>query len=209
MNNYLLNRGQDINANRAGQGLLETIIENLSLAQWNFHLNHTNFVNINNLVAIYDSVYCRISFVFSLQQTPRHDELVISYGRSHAQNEEPYMNWRGKNNRCWHNILIPLRFLDGLSPSDAVHQSKTKNQSPVFIEKFRKSELGVRLFNEYPPKASIAMHSAIWQHYGQKLFALFDLRNPKLWDEYEAFVKEYYKLLDIKASFGPPYENIC
>src|SRR5210317_121476 len=34
----------------------------------------------------------------------------------------------------------------------------------------------------------------IWEHYGQSLFDLFDLRQPELWKEYRVFLKEYYQL---------------
>jgi hypothetical protein len=209
MSTYLLNRGQANDATKFGQALLDIIGENLDLKRWNFRLGFTDFVTTSNLVVIYDTGYCRLSFMLSLQQTPRYDELVISYGRSHARNDEPYMDWHGEKCRCWHYVFDPLRFLDGLSPSEAVHQAKVEKRMPNIVESYRKSELGLRLFNEYPPKAAIVMHSVIWDHYGQKLFDLFDLSKPKLWEEYKVFIREYYKLLGTKASFGPPYENIC
>ena len=119
------------------------------------------------------------------------------------------MIWNGQTCRCWHNILDPLRFLDGLSPSEAYNQAKIEKQLPIIARKFRQSELGKRLLNEYPPKAAIALQSVLWGHYGQMLFELFDQRRPNLWEEYRIFLKEYYRLLEMRASYGPPYENVC
>jgi hypothetical protein len=139
----------------------------------------------------------------------RNDELIIQYGRLHAHTEEPFMEWQGSLCYCWHNVFEPLRFLDGLSPSEVVQQGKIKKETPLIVDNFRKSELGMKLLDEYPPKAALVMHSLIWNHYGQRLFDLFDLRKPNLWDEYRVFIREYYKLLDMKVIYGPPYENIC
>jgi hypothetical protein len=210
MSAYLLKENRDINnGDKLGAALVQMIEGNLDMKLWGFHLTFTDFIKAGNLVAIYDSQWCRISFMFVRQRTPQDDELTIEYGRLHALNDEPYMEWQGEKCHCWHNIIDPLRFLDGLLPSEAVQQAKIKKQSPAIVENYRQSELGKTLFDEYPPKSSIVMHSVLWKHYGQRLFELFDLRKPDLWEQYRKFVKEYYKLLGIKASYGPPYENVC
>jgi hypothetical protein len=197
-------RGEDV-----GQALMQMIEQNLDIKSWKFRLTFTKFHQTSNIKIIYDSEWCRIKFMFSRQRTPQYDELSIAYGRLHAPNEDPYMEWQGENCRCWHNVMVPLRFLDGLLPSEVMRQANIQKQSPPVVENFRQSELGEKLFNEYPPKSSIVMHSVLWKHYGQRLFELFDLRKPDLWEEYRKFVKEYYELLGMKASYGPPHENIC
>jgi hypothetical protein len=39
------------------------------------------------------------------------------------------------------------------------------------------------------------MHNEIWEQYGQKLFDIFDLRNPELWEDYVQFHNEIKRLL--------------
>ena len=119
------------------------------------------------------------------------------------------MEWRGEKCRGWHNISEPVRFLDGLSPLEAAEQTNIQKKSPHVIESFEQSEIGKKLLHEYPPKAVLVMHATIWEHYGQRLFELFDLRRPDLWDKYRVFVREYYRLIGMKSSWGPPYENVC
>jgi hypothetical protein len=192
-----------------GNALIELINENLKLQQWNFQKSFANFNDRSSLVIIYDSSYCRLSFRFSRQRSPEWDELTIQYGRLHAPDQEPFMIWEGQKCRCWHNVIDPLRFLDGLSPSESVEQAKTRKQLPDAIRAFRDSEQGKKLLAEYPPKSAIVMHSKLWERYGHRLFELFDLRKPQLWMQYQQFIKEYHRLIGTKVSYGPPPENIC
>jgi hypothetical protein len=196
--------GEDV-----GKALLNLIEENLGTNLWNFRLTFKKFVKTSHIKIIYDSEWCRMKFMFSRMRFPDTDELSIEYGRLHAPNEEPFMMWNGEECRCWHNVLVPIRFLDGLTPTDAFKQVMADKQLPSVVRNFRESEFGENLFNEYPPKAAIVMQSVLWKHYGRKLFELFDLRHPDLWDDYRKFLKEYYRLLDMKANYGPPYENVC
>ena len=119
------------------------------------------------------------------------------------------MMWQEQNCRCWHNFLDPLRFLDGLTPHEAMKQAKIQKQLPIVVRSFRDSELGRKLLIEYPPKSAIVLQSVLWKHYGQRLFDLFDLRKPDLWHGYQKFLREYYELLGEESSYGPPYENVC
>ena len=197
------------NANDLGHALVQIIGDNLDIKNRGFRLVYTNFAKVSEIVAIYDCEWCRINFVFSRQRAPRYDELSIDYGRLHALNEEPFMIWGGENCRCWHNVLDPLRFLDGLTPREAMEQVKVLKQLPVVVRGFRESDLGKNLLEEYPPKSAIVLQSVLWKHYGQRLFDLFDLRKPDLWREYQKFLREYYVLLGEKSSYGPPYEKVC
>jgi hypothetical protein len=192
-----------------GKALVHLIEENLDVKRWNFQLSFSDFSKMSGQKVIYDSSYCRVSFSFSRQRLPEYDELHIEYGRLHAPNEGAFMDWQGQKCHSWHRVLVPLRFLDGLSPQEAVEQVKIYNQLPVGVKDFNASDIGTKLQAEYHPKYVIVLQSAVWNYYGQRLFDLFDLRRPDLWEEYRKYLKEYYKLLGMKASYGPPYENVC
>lgn len=209
MTNLLIKSEQPESSESLGKAVIQLIEENLDLQQWYFKLSYTDFTNLSSQVVIYDSPFCRISFSFSRQRLPKYDELRIEYGRLHAPDDEPFMEWNGQTCRCWHGMLEYLRFLDGLSSQEAVTQDNDNKQLPRIVREFNSSNIGRELLEEYPPKYAVVLEASIWNYYGQKLFDLFDLRRPDLWDEYRRFLKEYYRLLDMKASYGPPYENVC
>jgi len=195
-------RGEDV-----GNALLELIEENLEIERWNFHAAFTKFIKPRNIKIVYDSEWCRIKFMFSRMHFPETDEILIEYGRLHAPNEELFMKWNGEVCRCWHNILNPLRFLDGLSPAEAYVQAMVDKQLPSAVRNFKQSQHGKKLLKEYPPKSAIALQSTLWKTYEKKLFELFDLRRPGLWEEYRQFLREYYRLLGLKSTRPP--ENVC
>jgi len=197
------------NGEEVGNALIRLIEENLAVKGWNFRITFTRFANPSDILIIYDSGWCRVSFMFSRQQKPRLDELSIDYGRLHAPNEEPFMMWEGQQCHCWHNIHYLLRFLDGFSPADAVEHEKAHGPLSRVAENFWQSNQGKKLREEYPPKYAIVLHSLLWEHYGQRLFELLDLRRPDLWEQYRHFNKEYHRLMGTKTIYGPPPENIC
>jgi len=86
-------------------------------------------------------------------------------------------------------MLDHLRFLDGLTSHEAVAQVKIHNQLPRVIREFSESNTSIKLLDEYPPKYAIASESMVWQHYGQRLFDLFDLRQPEIWKKYQEFLR--------------------
>jgi hypothetical protein len=53
--------------------------------------------------------------------------------------------------------------------------------------------------------AETETHAMIWEHYGQRLFELFDLRRPDLWEKYSSFVIQVY---DLKG-FPLSHKRIC
>ena len=192
-----------------GRALVKLIEDNLDIKRWNFKLSFTEFNKMSVQKVIYNSPFCRVSFSFSRQRAPEHDELNVYYGRLHAPNDGAFMDWQGQKCHSWHRLITPLRFLDGLSPQEASKQAKIYNQPPVGIKNFSTSKLGIKLKTEYHPKYVVVLQSAIWNHYGQKLFNLFDLQHPELWEKYRKYLKEYYELLGMESSYGPPYENVC
>jgi hypothetical protein len=203
------NKNKITSGHDLGNALMKLIEDNLDLDRWKFRLSYKNFLKSSSSIAIYDSELCRLSFMFSRGRLPEYDELSIEYGRLHASNENPFIELNGADCRCWHHTAGLLRFLDGLSPSEAVHQSKTQKRLPAIIQNFGNSETGKKLLNEYPPKYAIVLQSKIWEHYGQDFFDLFDLRQTELWERYRRFLKDYYELTGIKADRGPAYENVC
>lgn len=211
MNLLIKDSNKPENGKDIGNALIQLIEENLDLKRWAFRMTFTKFIDMSNIKIIYDSEWCRIKFNFSRERLPlpKYDELAIYYGRLHAPNEEPYMEWNGENCHCWHQIWEPLRYLDGLSPSAAVQQREILNQLPMVAEKYWNSSEGKTIRDVYPPRYGITLQSVLWKHYGQRLFELFDLRKPDLWQAYQKFIREYYGLLNEESSYGPPYENIC
>jgi hypothetical protein len=104
---------------------------------------------------------------------------------------------------------LPLRFLDHLTPAQAYKQAVMDSRLPPAIREFRGSNYWKKLQREYPPKATIVMHSILWEHYQNRLFELFDLRRPELWEEYREFLTEYYALLGLESDYGVPFDYVC
>ena len=180
--------------------LLESILD---FKRWGFRQSYA-FISPKSLpYVIYSSEWCRVRFSLNGGDQYHGNELAVRYGRLHAPDNEAVLIWNGEKCRCWHLVYDALDFLDGLSPQEAVDQLH-KQPSPV-VEQFRQSELGKKLHFDHLPEWATREEAAIWEHYGQRLFDLFDLRRPELWEEYTRFIKEYYKILDIKPGPGSPY----
>ena len=197
-------RGEDVR-----DALIRLIEENLEVDRWGFHVSFTTFNKYKNIKVIYDSEWCRVKFNFSRRHYPETDEISIEYGRLHASNESQFMVWNGEGCRCWHNILDPLRFLDGLTPAEAYQQVVLEKQLPPVVRDFRQSRRGKKLLEEYSPKSIIVLQDTLWKHYGKILFELFDLRRPDIWEDYRYFLKEYYRLLNLQSEYGLPFEFVC
>ena len=56
---------------------------------------------------------------------------------------------------------------------------------------------------------SLRYHAAIWDYYGNRLFELFDLRQPELWEQYTQFVKEFYDRHRHSPNIQPPLDKVC
>ena len=210
MDLYPRNSNKPESGEEVGQALIRLIEENMEIERWNFRLSYTKWARPRNIKIIYDSEWCRVKFLFARAHYPDTDEILIEYGRLHAPNEEAFMLWNGEGCRCWHNVLDPIRFLDGLTPEEAYKQVKGgENQLPPVVKSFRGSNYWKKLQREYPPKAAIVLQSILWAHYESRLFELFDLRRPDLWSAYREFLKEYYGLLGLKSDYGVPFDYVC
>lgn len=199
-----------------GSELAQLIEENMTLKHWKFHLSYTELGDLQGIdfrKLIYDSEWCRVQFEYSRRVRPDDHELNIYYGRLHAPNNDYYMMWNGEKCHCWHDVRMPLFFLDGLSPLDVL-QKKKDSQQPVIVERFWQSDLGTK---EKPPVVNILKQSVIWDHYKTRLFELFDLSRPDLWGRYVAFLKKYYELeeADFRLKgitpipIDPPRYKVC
>ncbi len=198
---------------QSGEGLVALLERNLDFARWGFHISYTDFT-IDGTPVIYDSEWCRVDFrLHHRGRTSSDDELYITYGRLHAPNTEPFMTWNGERCHCWHNNRwLPILFMDGLSSQEAVNFVGL----PPVAAQFKQSEMGKKLGNTYHTEYVLQLESAIWNHYGQRLFELFDFRRPELWTKYTHFVTQYYvefyrihPRVPIRGDTSPPPDRIC
>src|SRR5687768_1285911 len=148
----------------------------LHLALWNFKENFHS-AKLGNL--IFDSEWCRVSLIWGGWDYLGGNTIHIRYGRLHAPNEKATMIWNGEECRCWHDFDYALHFLDGRAPVDAVKL----NYSHPITDPFYEAEFRQK-FHHRQPEWLAQMHMTIWQHYGKRLFELFDLRRPDLWQQY-------------------------
>ena len=188
-----------------GQKMIQLANEFLPLKRWSFH--QSAYLPKEHSQVFYDSEWCRLNFVWSGWDVYVGDMISIYYGRLHAPNDKDVTTWNGEECYCWHRINEPLLFLDGLSPIEAVEHSKY-GQLPDVMAVFDKSELG-RSLTHKQPEWLVRMHAAIWEHYGQRLFELFDLRRPDLWKQYTGFIGLYYEIEGSIKDMMPPQDKVC
>lgn len=153
---------------------------------------------------IYDSEYCRVKVSFRSygEMHDQSDVLSILYGRSHAADKEDSILWKGEPHHCWHDVSLALCFLDGMSPEDA---AKILWNHPLMAEYKANLNSG-----SSQPAIEAGIHAVIWERYGQRLFQLFNLGRPDLWNEFSIFVKRVYEIKGFKHyGHGVPYEKIA
>jgi hypothetical protein len=153
---------------------------------------------------IFDSAWCRISLTWGGWDPAGGNSAHIRYGRLHALNEKETMIWDGDECHCWHDIDHPLNFLDERRPVDVV---KRYYSHPV-TDPFYENELRQK-FHRRQPEWLAQMHLAIWEHYGDRFFEIFDLRRPDLWEKYQIFLKEFFDLKGRRAGTVPPLDKVC
>jgi hypothetical protein len=210
--NQKLTPSQEAEAQKAlqhGQEFMELIKTYIDFPRWGFEVSLTDYSRWGNPIVIFNSEYCRVSFRFAKQRLRIHDEMIIRYGRRHAPDHAVSISWQGEEYLCWHHYRWrPIEFLDGLTPQEAVDQEEW----PPVAQAFRDSDEGKQLVEDYWPKLSLQLQTILWEHYGERLFELFDLRRPDLWEEYRKFVEDYYKIMNYKPLKGdpfPPFQKIC
>lgn len=166
--------------------LIERIQSHLPLAKWGFSLS---YVGLDSNEVIFDSESCRFSVYLygGRYPMPSEEELRIQYGRLHAPDTYPYLESNGAQCYCWHDVrFLCLFFLEGYSP----HKVEADWAYIPFLEDFERSDEWNQL---YPAQRGFRTQALIWERYGKRLFELFDLRRPELWEQYRQFLKEFYK----------------
>jgi hypothetical protein len=211
-----------IAANNENKKIYENIIQNefpkliqmferyLDFNRWGFKLTHSGIFPQYLPRIIYQSNQCKIMFRWEQDRSYELPVLYVSYGRLHAPVDQHTMLWNGEECRCWHLLGKELNFLDGLSPADV---SSSEFRVPRTMREFDQTSMARGLQHE----PIVRMHAYIWDYYGQRLFDLFDLRRPDLWEEYRSFLKQYYEHRDEQkklmgkppSHITPPLYNVC
>jgi hypothetical protein len=153
---------------------------------------------------IYDSEWCRISLIWGGWDQSDGNSINIRYGRLHAPNEKLTFSCKGEDFRCWHRVEHPMHFLDGRTPADVAKLG----YSHFLITPFYDKEI-LQKYSRRQPEWLAEMHLTIWQHYGQKLFELFDLRKPEYWQQYQRFLKEVYDIEGRNPAIRPSLDKVC
>lgn len=183
------------------QEMLRVAENILDLARWNFKETFRSN-KIGEL--IYDSEYCRIKFLWDGWAPEVGNSIAIYYGRLHAPNEKATMIWNDEECHCWHRFEHALHFLDGCSPAEAVKL----NYSHQIKRHFHEKEIRKKYYHRQPEWMA-QLHAAIWQHYGLRLFELFDLRRLDLWEQYRQFLKEFYDIDGRIPAIKPSLDKVC
>lgn len=153
---------------------------------------------------IYDSEWCRISLIWGGWDPLDGNSIHIRYGRLHAPNEKTTMFWNGEDSRCWHRVEHPLHFLDRRTPAEVAQL----DYSHSLISPFYEAELREK-YRRRQPEWLAQMHLTIWQHYGKRLFELFDLRRSDLWQQYRQFLKKVYDIEGRFPEIEPSLDKVC
>ncbi|MBN2119087.1 MAG: hypothetical protein JW730_21135 [Anaerolineales bacterium] len=179
--------------NREKQYELINLVEKcFDFQRWDFRRSYLSSPAIHFPFVIYDSEWCRVKFVHYGSDYPGQPwtEMHIYYGRLHAENDESLMIWNDEICWCWHSIEeYALNFIDGLSPEEAVE----KKHAPRIMDEFRNSEVGKSV---HGPEWVARRHMVVWKHYGRRLFKLFDLRCPDVWEQYRSFLRKAAQIED-------------
>ena len=195
-------------AARALPGLVQTLETCINLEGWGFKQSFYGVSDEFNPSVIYDSDKCRVRFIWidaDMRDGSDSATLNILYGRLHASNQKRTIIWNGVNCYCWHDLDNTLYFLDGVLPQDFRIKSR---HPPPFIDNFAQLHKG---HNWSHVEWGARLHLAIWEYYENRLFNLFDLQCPDLWEKYMLFTKEINQLNPFRDHDfrSPPTENIC
>jgi hypothetical protein len=173
----------------------------LDLAVWGFKESYHS-TRLGKL--IYDSEWCRVNFLWGGWDYLGGNSMNIRYGRLHAPSEKAVMLWSGEECHCWHRVELALHFLDVRTPAEA---AKLNFSHPI-TDPFYESEFRQK-FHRRQPEWMVLMHATIWKHYGKRLFEIFDLRRPDLWNQYRQFLKEFYDIKGRSPIIKPALDKVC
>jgi hypothetical protein len=173
----------------------------LDLPRWGFK---ESYRSLKPGRLIFDSEWCRISLIWGGWDPLGGNNIDIRYGRLHAPSDAAVMVWNGMDCRCWHRVEYALHFLDGRTPTEAARL----NYSHPITAPFYQKEVRER-FHRRQPEWLAQMEVAIWEHYGKRVFEIFDLRQPDLWERYSQFLKEAYDIKGRNPAIKPPLDKVC
>jgi len=208
--------------------VLQEIEEFLRPNDNGFELIHVGAVPNTLPSILYQSKQCKLR-IQSLRDRPYEEiEIYVYYGRLHAPLDKDVIEWNNDKCYCWHSLEFGevLNFLDGLSPADIVNRNY---ETPRAVKEFSESTKEARYKEEIAALTGKGgkfwsraeffskKHAFLWKYYGQRLFDLFDLNRPDLWEEYRHFLKEYYERRNEKAKqknfpiypYDPPKHMVC
>jgi hypothetical protein len=187
------------------QECLRILTRHLDFENWGFRQTYIQPGKYPTV--IYDSEQCRVKFTFdgSGDQHDSRTYLRVYYGRLHAPSNATFMLFNKEEHWCWHDDNFALNFIDGLSPEEAIKEKHT----PRVVAQYEKSDLAISLHNLSPAAWMAGLTAQIWKEYGQRLFEIFDLRQPDFWQRYEVFVNEMYAIEQPDLHGFPPYNKIC
>ena len=153
---------------------------------------------------IFDTKFCRVKF--ELSQVNYHPlyETIIYYGRLHAPSNEEQITWNGEKCLCWHSkIHITIPFIEGVTAQALANDS--------YGEIWRSLVSALKIdypstdYFEYP----LVLHSKLWERYGERIFSVFDLRNPELWEKYSKYFTVYNEVLNKSLNLFREIDKIC
>jgi hypothetical protein len=178
--------------------LIDAVMGHLDYGKWGFEIIHAGALFDFSSAIVFQSEFCKVR-VWTFRDRPyEQSEIYYSYGRLHAPNEKHTIRlekWGGREYHCWHdhlNLYLVLCFLDEVSPQELVR--KPFPYLPDILSKFEKEASGWSHHERFARQQNV-----IWNHYGQRLFELYDYRKPNVWNKYVGFVKELRFLTEKKT----------
>jgi hypothetical protein len=182
---------------------IKTLESCFDFKRWGFQMIYSGPVSNTHPTIIYESKICRVRFIWEVRndERVRSETARILYGRLHAPMFQSVMDYNGEKYYCWHNVDKALCFLDGLTPQEAFNNTK----SPVFMWDFYTANKN-RGWRD--AEREVRMQAAVWEHYGQSLFDIFDLNRPDLWQQYVNFLKGFYSI-GVKWVDPFPLYKVC
>lgn len=198
------------------QDLLNLIDQSMDLKRWGFLKSYSRKETGASPFVVYDSRFCRVKIYYKPADYGNYRERDASvwYGRLHPMSDGEYVTINEKDKVYWHRLInkyYVLNFLDGLSPQDVI---EGKGQEPRVVYQFETSSLNWVLPEENliaRALKKLRLHNAIWEYYEQKLFDVFDLRKPELWEKYVQYHNEIrqinYETWKTKEKNNKPFKQ--
>jgi hypothetical protein len=184
------------------------VLENcLDFKRWGFKRTHMGLFPQYLPLIVYESAQCKLKIVWEQDRPYEQPAILILYGRTHALLDQDTMMWNGEKCYCWHMIHTVIDFLDGLSPAD-------RKIVPPAMTDFSEAN---REKGWSQPEFWAKSHAFLWERYGQRIFDLFDLSRPDLWNKYADDIKAHHLYRDeqtklkghVVIPFNPPLHKVC